>query len=289
MSDAGVTLSFEVFPPKNDAGAEKLWHAIEQLSRLGPKFVSVTCGAGGSAIDGTSATVDHIRKQFDIDAVPHIAIARQSKKRVREALRNYKKAGVRRVVAIRGDPSLVPEPIAEDDQYPNTVDFVRELKNEFTLEPIVAAYPDVHPCALSPQQDLDHLKRKAEAGAVLAISQFFFLAETFLRFRDKVRAAGINIPLAPGIMPIHNFDQTIKFAKECGTALPDGFGKRFERHGADAKALFDEGVTHSVEVCERLRREGVMHFHFYVLNRSEMVEAICEKLNLTGAANGICH
>jgi methylenetetrahydrofolate reductase (NADPH) len=281
------SLSFEFFPPKTEAGAKKLWDSVRQLARLQPQFVSVTCGATGSAIEGTSAVVHRIRERFGCEPAPHVAIGRQSRARIRDALRAYKDAGIRRIVAIRGDDPQTASGEPDGDLYPNTVDFVAELRRDFGIDPIVAAYPDVHPRAQSPQQDLDHLRRKAEAGAALAISQFFFLPETFLRFRDRVKAAGIVLPLVPGIMPINSLAQTVGFAEGCGTAVPAGFAARFERHGIEAKALFDEGVAHAAEVCECLRREGVAHFHFYTLNRWEMVGAVCEKLGFGGRGSGV--
>jgi len=280
------SISFEFFPPKTEAGAEKLWDTVGRLGRLRPGYVSVTCGAGGSAIDGTSTVVNHIKKQFGIEVAPHVAIARQSRSRLREVLRDYKSAGVRRIVAIRGDESQSAEVFPAEDLYPDTIDFVGELRRDLGFAPIVAAYPDVHPRAPSAEHDLDWLRRKTEAGAALAISQFFFLADTFLRFRDRVRAAGVKVPLAPGIMPIHNVTQVVKFANGCGTKVPAGFAGRFENHGADTQALFNEGVAHMVELCDQLRREGVDHFHFYTLNRADMTEAVCEELGLGAKKSG---
>jgi methylenetetrahydrofolate reductase (NADPH) len=282
----GVTISFEIFPPKTDTGMDKLQDVVQRLASLQPQFVSVTCGAGGSAIDGTTAIVRRLSGATGVDIAPHIATARQSRSRVRDALHIYKSIGISRVVAIRGDDAQAPETVAKDDSYPNTIDFVAELRCEFGIEPIVAAYPDVHPRALSPQQDLDHLKRKEEAGAAFAISQFFFVAETFLRFRDTIRAAGIRLPLAAGILPIHNLTQTLKFATGCGAVVPSGFAARFERRGDDPAAQFEEGIAHATELCEHLRREGVEHFHFYTLNRSDMTETVCKELGFGGQGSG---
>jgi methylenetetrahydrofolate reductase (NADPH) len=288
LPDAAPTLSFEFFPPKTDAGAQKLWESVEQLAAWNPEFVSVTCGAGGSAIDGTAAVVRHIRAHHNLDVAPHVAIARQSRSRVRAALKSYSEIGVRRVVAIRGDDAQGGTEDFGDDFYPNTIDFVGELSRDFGLEPFVAAYPDVHPRAESPKHDLEHLKRKIAAGATLAISQFFFQPETFLRFRDLIRKAGIDTPLAAGILPIQNCAQAIKFAHGCGTVVPSGFTDRFDRHGANQDAHFDEGVAHAVDLCDHLYREGVRHFHFYTLNRADMTQAICEKLafGIQGSAIG---
>ncbi len=278
-----TSISFEFFPPKTGAGADKLWDTISQLLIWQPKFVSITCGAGGSAIDGTFAVVRHVREKIGINVAPHIAISRQSRARLREALQAYKNLGVRHVVAIRGDASQTGQEISTDDLYGSTIDFVADLSKNFGLEAIVAAYPDSHPLAPSPQHDLDYLRRKAEAGSQRAVSQFFFDPETFLRFRDRVQKASINVSLTPGIMPIHNLAQVLKFAQGCGTLIPSGFASRFERWGLDQAALFNEGVAHASALCDDLRREGVQDFHFYTLNRSEMTYAICERLGLNRA------
>jgi methylenetetrahydrofolate reductase (NADPH) len=167
-------LSFEFFPPKTNSGAEKLWECVRRLAVWQPEFVSITCGAGGSSIDGTFAVARHIRETMNINIAPHMAMGRQRRSRLRAAVDEYKKLGVRHVVAIRGDLSQTGEEIPADDIYPNTIDFVAELHADFGIEPIVAAYPDMHPMAESPQQDLDHLKRKIAAGARFAVTQFFF-------------------------------------------------------------------------------------------------------------------
>lgn len=275
-------LSFEFFPPKNDIGAAAFATTLRNLEALRPDFVSVTCGAGGSSTKTTYDTVQHIRNTTALHVVPHIAYIRQSFTQMTRLLGDYKNLGVQQIVALRGDPATVknePE-LPPGETYPNTVDFVLDLKTRHGFDPIVSAYPDVHPLALSPQQDLDHLKRKAEAGATHAITQFFFTADTFLRFRDKMRIAGINVALTPGILPIHNLTQVLKFATSCGAKIPEGFTSRFERHGTDQNALFEEGVAHATELCQTLRREGVEDFHFYTLNRGAMTARVCGALKL---------
>ncbi|MBI1272770.1 MAG: methylenetetrahydrofolate reductase [NAD(P)H] [Alphaproteobacteria bacterium] len=277
VPEARTGISFEFFPPKTEAGAEKLLQAIGDLAQWNPHHVTITCGAGGSAVDGTYEVVSTIRKKFDLAVAPHIAFSRLSRARIEQVLGEYRKLGIKRIVAIRGDAVESGDP-APADAYENTVDFVADLHGKYGFDVAVGAYPDVHPMAQSPQQDLDHLKRKVEAGAIIAISQFFFEPATFLRFRDKVAAAGIKVALVPGIMPVHNIEQITRFAKGCGTLVPAGFGARFEKHGGDEKALFGESVAHATELCEVLDREGVNDFHFYALNKSELVSAICEKL-----------
>lgn len=274
-------LSFEFFPPKNENAATRLHEAAAALSAWNPRFISITCGADGSALEGTFAVVQALRASHPTLAVaPHLPMSRASRPTLRQSLQQYKQLGVRQVVAIRGDAPKIPTAAEGADFYPSTVEFVEDLAHGFGLQPIVAAYPDVHPLAQSPQQDLDHLRRKVEAGATAAITQFFFQAETFLRFRDTVRAAGIAIPLTPGIMPLHDLKQVLNFAKGCGTHIPDGFSEQFADAEKDPHGYFEQASRHTVALCDRLRLEGVDGFHFYTLNRSAMVQAICENLKL---------
>lgn len=285
MKQQRVRLSFEFFPPKNDAALRQLSETVRGLAALTPEFVSITCGAGGSSIDGTFAVVKHIREAFGLTTVPHITFLRQNRTYLDEILRAYTKLGVHQVVALRGDPAVfgdAPE-LPPGDVFVNTVDFVAALKNLYGMEPIVAAYPDVHPLALSPQQDMDHLKRKVAAGARRAITQFFFEAGTFLRFRDHVRREDIEVELIPGIFPIQNLAQALKFAISCGAKVPAGFAGRFESCGNDPDALFHEGVRHATDLCDALKREGVEGFHFYTLNRNAMTEAVCSQLGYGSA------
>lgn len=280
-----MPISFEFFPPKNDIGSTHFALALRNASEWQPQFVSITCGAGGSAIHGTFSTVKYIRDHFPLTVIPHIAYARLPKKILYDLLHRYQQLGVKQIVALRGDPATGKNeaPLLPEETYPNTIDFVANLHRQFKLEPIVSAYPDVHPLAASPQQDMDHLKAKVEAGAKRAITQFFFDAETFLRFRDKVHENGVVVNLTPGILPIHNVAQVLKFATGCGAKVPAGFQDRFTRHGDDQDRLRQEGIDHTVELCEELRNEGVTDFHFYTLNRNLIMNEICSRLRFNRA------
>jgi methylenetetrahydrofolate reductase (NADPH) len=277
-------LSFEFFPPKSEAAAAQLTDTVRDLAAWQPDFVSVTCGAGGSAIDGTFAVVKNIRENYGLTVAPHIAFSRLSRAKLGEVVEAYKKLGIRQTVAIRGDAAAVAQAEPPSGEvYADTIEFISDLSRQYKLEPIVAAYPDVHPLAQSPQQDLDYLKRKAEAGSRRAISQFFFEAETFLRFRDRVEKAAIPVTLTPGILPIHNLAQALRFATSCGTRIPAGLKDRFERWGDDPAALLKESVAHAAGLCEELARGGVEDFHFYTLNRSALTNEICSRLGLEKA------
>lgn len=268
-----LTVSFEVFPPKTEEGAAKLISVIGQLAARNPDFVSITSGAGGGPIsEKTEELVSKTRAAFPaLKIAPHLPMTRQSREQLQGTLKRYIGLGISTIVAIRGDPSSVSGDEHPSDAYPNTVDYVRDLRSGFGVEPIVGSYPDVHPMAQSPEQDLDHLRRKVDAGATRAITQFFFEAETFLRFRDKAREATQGrLTIIPGIMPIQNFDQIAGFAKRCGARVPEGLAERFHRHGNDGQALFAEGVAHGTELRDALAREGLRAFHFYTLNHPEM-------------------
>lgn len=281
VSPAPFALSFEVFPPKTEEGAARLISVVGQLVARHPEFVSITSGAGGGPIsEQTQELVARAHGAFpSLKIAPHMPMTRQTRERLQATLRRYLGLGITSIIAIRGDPASVPEAEHPDDAYPNTVDYVADLRRGFGVEPIVGAYPDVHPMAQSPQQDLDHLRRKVDAGATRAITQFFFEPETFLRFRDKARAATQGrLAIIPGIMPIQNFDQIAGFARRCGARTPEGLAERFHRHGADAPALFEEGVAHGTALCDDLFREGVRAFHFYTLNHPEMAFAILDKM-----------
>ena len=272
------SISFEFFPPKTEQGAERLLDTIQRLVVWNPRFVSITCGADGSAIDGTLNIVRDVRAKLGLTVAPHIAMSRIGRAQLQSLLRTYQGLGIRHAVAIRGDAPKVP---VEDDgaeRYADTVEFVRDLAENFSIAPLVSAYPDVHPLAESPQKDLEWLKRKAEAGAAEAITQFFFDPETFLRFRDTVVAAGIGLSLTPGIMPLYNLEQILRFARSCGAVVPDGFADRFVDPAQNAEEFLKQSVDFTLAVCRRLRKEGVDKFHFYALNRDDVVGALCEGL-----------
>lgn len=273
-----VDVSFEFFPPKTDAGNQRLLQTLKKLSIWQPRFVSVTCGADGATIVATPTTVRTIRELFGLTVAPHIAMSRASRPQLQNLLRLYAAMGVRHAVAIRGDAPRIPTFDEGEDYYQNTVDFVADLSQNFGFEPIVAAYPDVHPLAESPQQDLDHLKRKVDAGAKHAITQFFFEAGTYLRFRDKAVAHGVHLPLIPGVMPLHNMGQILKFASGCGAKIPAGFIEHFARFEPETPAYIEAATDYCFDLCENLRAEGVKGFHFYTLNRDEIAYAVCHRL-----------
>jgi methylenetetrahydrofolate reductase (NADPH) len=276
-----ATVSFEFFPPKTEKMEEQLWQAIETLTPLGPRFVSVTYGAGGSTRERTHATVARIAKETNIPAAAHLTCVEASKSEIDEIARAYWDAGVRHIVALRGDPPQAGEEFApHPDGYVNAADLVAGLKRIAPFEISVAAYPECHPSSPSVQADLDNLKAKIDAGADRAISQFFFSPETYFRFRDRVAAAGISAEIVPGILPVSNVATTRKFAALCGAAIPPWMDRLFEGLDDHPAARQLIAATIAAEMSRRLYAGGVRHFHFYTLNRAELAYAICHLLGL---------
>ncbi|MDP5102416.1 MAG: methylenetetrahydrofolate reductase [NAD(P)H] [Erythrobacter sp.] len=274
-----VAVSFEFFPPKSDKMEAQLWDAVTQLKPLGPSFVSVTYGAGGSTRERTHATVARIIAEAGLPAAAHLTCVAASKAEIREVAEHYWEAGVRHIVALRGDAGEPGAPfVPHPDGYASAADLVAGLKEIADFEISVAAYPETHPDADCPQSDIDNLKRKLDAGASRAISQFFFSAETFFAFRDKCAAAGIDAPILPGILPVTNVAQARKFAGACGAAIPAWMDGLFE--GLDAQPAarqYLQLIPQSVLSC-RLYAGGVRDFHFYTLNRPDLAYAICHLL-----------
>ena len=279
--DIGV--SFEFFPPKTDKMNTTLWEAITTLVPLAPRFVSVTYGAGGSTRERTHATVARIASETDIPAAAHLTCVDASRQDIADVARAYWDAGVRHIVALRGDAPVAGEAFsAHPDGYADAAELVAGLKAIAPFEISVAAYPETHPDAACAQSDLDNLKRKLDAGASRAITQFFFEADTFFRFRDA--AAGITAPIVPGIMPVSNFASIKRMSAMCGTRVPAWFARLFD--GLDdlpAARQLVAGAT-SAEMCRRLYAGGVRDFHFYTLNRAELSYAICHMLGLRPTA-----
>lgn len=275
-----MQISFEFFPPKTDKAEESLWHAIERLAPLKPRFVSVTYGAGGTTRERTHATVTRIRRETDLEPAAHLTCVAASRDEIDAVARGYWEAGIRHIVALRGDPpegaaTYVPQP----DGYAYAVDLVEGLKKVADFEISVAAYPETHPEAPSPEFELEYLKRKIDAGATRAITQFFFDADIFLRFRDRLAAAGIEVPLVPGILPITNFATAAKFAGMCGASIPPWMAALYEGLDDDPESRQLVAATQAAELCRRLQAEGVDEFHFYTLNRAELTWAICRLLD----------
>jgi methylenetetrahydrofolate reductase (NADPH) len=271
-----TAVSFEFFPPKTTDGIEKLRETRAQLAKFNPEFFSVTFGAGGSTRDRTMDTVLEIQQE-GFHAAPHISCVSSSKKEIRELLQIYQERGIKRLVALRGDlPS--GEVSAGDFRYAvELVEFIHaETGNQFHIE--VAAYPEFHPEARTPTADLLNLKRKVDAGASSAITQYFYNADAYFRFIDQCAVTGINIPIVPGIMPIYNITQLARFSSVCGADIPRWLKMRLEEYGDDITSLRAFGVDVVSELCETLQTWGVPSLHFYTLNRSSIISKIIENI-----------
>jgi methylenetetrahydrofolate reductase (NADPH) len=279
-----TTVSFEFFPPRDDAGWAQLWATIEKLAPLGPAFVSVTYGAGGTTRERTDRIVRRIRTETALEPAAHITCVGAARSEVDGIVQGWWEAGIRHLVALRGDPPAgAAGYVARPDGYQNAAHLVKGLRAIAPFEIAVAAYPEKHPESPSVAADLDNLKRKLDAGAALAITQFFFAAETFLRFRDRARAAGIRAPLVPGILPITNFARAVEFAAKCGAAVPPKLAELFDGLDDDPEQRALVAAATACDLCEELQREGVERFHFYTLNRPQLTAAICRRLGVRPA------
>ncbi|MBS0473943.1 MAG: methylenetetrahydrofolate reductase [NAD(P)H] [Proteobacteria bacterium] len=279
--EGDVGVSFEFFPPKSEKMAETLWDAIGTLTPLAPRFVSVTYGAGGSTRERTHATVERIVKETAIPAAAHLTCVEAARAEIEEVARAYWEIGVRHIVALRGDPPTLGakfEPRA--DGYASAADLVAGLKAIAPFEISVGAYPETHPEAASASADLDNLKRKIDAGADRAITQFFFEPDTFFRFRDAAAAAGIAAEIVPGIMPVSNFAAVQRMSGMTGTAVPGWLAHLFEGLDDLPAARQLVAATVAAEMCRRLYAGDVRQFHFYTLNRAELSYAICHLLGV---------
>ena len=280
-----IAVSFEFFPPKTERMADALWESIKTLEPLGPRFVSVTYGAGGSTRTRTHATVERILKETDLTPAAHLTCVGASRAEVDAVARDYWQLGVRHIVALRGDPPeagqvFQPHP----DGYRDAAELVAGLKAVAPFDISVACYPECHPEAASSQADIEHLKRKIDAGGNRAITQFFFSADCFFDFRERVAAAGLDIEIVPGILPVTNVAQARRFAGLCGAAIPEWLDALFE--GLDERPAARQLVAATVaaELCGQLYSGGVRHFHFYTLNRAELAFAICHLLGVRAKA-----
>ena len=277
-----IQVSFEFFPPKTPEMEAQLWHAIERLEPLKPRFVSVTYGAGGSTRERTHATLVRIRRETDLEPAAHLTCVEASRAEVDEIARRYWQAGIRHIVALRGDATVQPyRPHPEGYAY--AADLVQRLRRIADFEISVAAYPETHPEAPSPQADLDNLKRKIDAGARRAITQYFFEPEVYFRFIERVRAAGITVPVVPGILPVTNYRQLRKFSALCGATVPPRLAYLFEGLDHDPETRKLVSATVAAEQCQTLMAAGVKEFHFYTLNRADLAYAICHILGLRPA------
>jgi len=280
-----IGVSFEFFPPKTGEMEQTLWHAIARLAPLQPNFVSVTYGAGGSTRERTHATVRRILAETMLTPAAHLTCVGATRAEVDEVIAGYAQAGVRHIVALRGDP---PGGIGErfsphPSGYQNAADLVRGIKRITDIEVSVSAYPEKHPDSHDVAADIEMLKAKIGAGASRAITQFFFENSLYFRYLDKVRAAGIDIPIVPGILPVQNFTQTKSFAARAGASVPDWLASRFEGLDEDPATRKLIAATVAAEQVMSLAEHGVSDFHFYTMNRADLVYAICHLLGLRPA------
>jgi methylenetetrahydrofolate reductase (NADPH) len=276
-----IDVSFEFFPPKTEKMEETLWESIETLAPLAPRFVSVTYGAGGSTRERTHNTVARIARETPLAAAAHLTCVAATKEEIDRVADDYWHAGVRHIVALRGDsPNAGEKYQTHPGGYENAADLVAGLRKLHPFEISVAAYPECHPDSADAGADLDNLKRKIDAGATRAITQFFFEPDTFFRFRDDAAKAGITAEIVPGIMPVMNYASVLRMSNMCGTAVPGWMERLFE--GLDDRPAARQLVsaTLAAELSRRLYAGGVRQFHFYTLNRAELAYAICHLLGV---------
>ncbi len=289
-AEPGLEVSFEFFPPKTEKMEETLWASVARLAPLRPRFVSVTYGAGGSTRERTHATVVRILKETGLTPAAHLTCVGATRDEVLDVADRYWQAGIRHVVALRGDP---PEGQGRYALHPGgfafAYDLVAGLRAAHDFEISVAAYPETHPEAASPEADIDNLKRKIDAGATRAITQFFFDADVYFRFMERVARAGITVPVVPGILPVTNFAQVTRFAAMCGASVPGWLARMFEGLDEDPETRRLVAATVAAELCRALQAGGVREFHFYTLNRADLAYAICHVLGLRPAAAAEAH
>jgi methylenetetrahydrofolate reductase (NADH) len=280
--DAGPPrVSFEFFPPKTAEMEARLWAVVKRLEPLAPRFVSVTYGAGGSTRERTHAMVRRIRQETVLEPAAHLTCVAATCADIDAVARDYWAAGIRHIVALRGDPSAGSAAYTRHpDGYGYAADLVAGLKRVADFEISVAAYPETHPEAASADSDLDNLKRKIDAGASRAITQYFFDVDLYLRFRDRVAARGIAVPIVPGILPVTNYAQVKKFSASCGASIPGWMEAHFAGLDDDPDTRNLVAASLAAEQCRRLHAEGVHDFHFYTLNRADLIVAICHLLGV---------
>lgn len=283
-----LRVSFEFFPPKAGDGEAGFWSTVKRLETIRPDFVSVTYGAGGTTQDRTLATLRRITTETGLAAAGHLTCVGKSKDDVNAVIRAYAEAGVKHIVALRGDPpagvgtKFAPHP----EGYRNAADLVRGIREIGQFDVSVSAYPERHPDSVSIEEDLAFMADKAENGATRALSQFFFHNAFFLRLRDRIAARGIKINLVPGILPITNFARVCEFAGKCGAHVPPDLERRFAGLDQDPETRNLVAAMVAAEQVHALAREGVTDFHFYTLNRSDLVYAICRVLGLGAPTEG---
>jgi methylenetetrahydrofolate reductase (NADPH) len=279
-----LNISFEFFPPKNEEMEKTLWASVERLAPLAPRFVSVTYGAGGTTRERTHATVKRLVQETKLKPAAHLTCVSATREEIDDVVRGYWAAGVRHIVALRGDPpagaaKYAPHP----GGYAYANDLIAGIKKIGDFEISVGAYPEKHPDSPDAEKDIDYLKAKLDAGATRAITQYFFDAEVYLRYRDKVAARGITAEIVPGILPVTNFAQVVKFSKMCGASVPAWLAHLFEGLDGDPDTRRLVAAMVAAEQCRRLQEHGVDAFHFYTLNRADLAYSICHILGLRPA------
>ena len=284
-----TTVSFEFFPPASEKMEKSLWKAVDLLAPLKPKFVSITYGAGGSTRDRTHATVKRMQEMTGLEPAAHLTCVGATVEEVNTVIRGYWEVGVRHIVALRGDPPdgstgcYKPHPRG----YENAAALTAGIRGIGDFFISVAAYPEMHPESASPAADIEMLKKKTDAGAKQAITQFFFNPEQYFRYRDKVAAAGISIPIIPGIIPVFNLARIKSFAAKCGTEVPSWLDERFIGLDDDVAARKAIAVDIATKLCQDLRSGGVKQFHFYTLNQADLTLEICRNLGVNREP-GVC-
>lgn len=281
-----LNVSFEFFPPKTEKMDEILWQAIRRLEPIGPHFISVTYGAGGSTRERTHATVERALNETSLTPAAHLTCVAATREEIDAVIKDYWDLGVRHLVALRGDPQdgqgsrYQPHP----GGYANAAELVAGIKKIADFDVFVSAYPEKHPDSADISADIDMLQAKVDAGATRAITQFFFDNDLYYRYLDRVRARGINIPITPGFIPIHNFKQVASFATRCGTHVPSRLARRYEGLENDPETCKLVAATVAAEQVSDLVSQGVTDIHFYTLNRADLVYAICHLLGFRPGA-----
>ena len=279
-----IEVSFEFFPPADAEMEATLWKSVERLAPLAPRFISVTYGADGSTRERTHNVVTRVQRETPLVSAPHLTCIGSSRGEILDIARKYWDQGIRHLVALRGDPPKgTTQYVPRADGFAYASDLVAGLKSVADFDISVAAYPEVHPEAMSAAVDLDNLKRKVDAGASRAITQFFYNTDAFLQFRDRAEAAGITAPIVPGILPITRFPQVLRFASMCGASIPDWLKDRFNGLDDDPETRRLIAASVAIEQVQALALQGVREFHFYTLNRAELTYAICHALGVRPA------
>jgi len=275
------TVSFEFFPPHNPKAEEQLWDVMKKLAPLGPAFFSVTYGAGGSTRSRTERVVERVHNVMPVPPAAHLTCVGATRAEIDTLAQQWWDSGIKHIVALRGDPPKGQTSYsAQPDGYANAAELVSGLRKIADFEISVAGYPEMHPDSADLGADLDNLKRKVDAGADRVLTQYFFENDLFYRFRDSATAAGISVPIVPGILPVTNFARVVEFSEKCGTSVPETMAQQFEGLDDDPETRALIAASTAIEQCEDLLANGVHSFHFYTLNRASLTYAICWRLGM---------